>query len=83
MRKKCERPGCIRTTKQSYLMCGTCWHMVPEHVQTEVWRTWNVYRRTATEESMMAYYVARQEAFAAVKDELARRQVRVQVRFDV
>lgn len=39
--------GCGRIVGRGKLLCITCWREVPEHLQSEVHRTWRAYRAAA------------------------------------
>lgn len=62
----CPVPGCDRSVPRSKLMCGPCWGAVPPETQRRVYRTWQRWQRTRSDDAFEEYNDARTEAIEAV-----------------
>ena len=34
----CPKPGCVQPLKKSHLVCGRCWHELPDRIKTKITR---------------------------------------------
>jgi hypothetical protein len=73
--------GCGRPVAAGKLMCAPCWREVPQHLQADVMRTWDRYRRatariswaasptahTARRKARLAYLSARDAAIESIQ----------------
>jgi hypothetical protein len=54
--------GCGRTHRDGHLMCGPCWSLVPKHLQRDVLRTWQKWRRDFGDTDAFTEYLAARDA---------------------
>lgn len=60
--------GCGRAVRSGMLACAPCWREIPKHLQREVLRTWNAWRRDFGDaDKMHAYTEASDNAIASIQ----------------
>lgn len=65
---------CGRKAALGNLMCSPCWHLVPQLLQAEVWRTWRAWKRDlGSREACAEYRAAAAAATAAAKERLTQK----------
>lgn len=59
--------GCGRAHQPGKLLCLPCWGEVPDHVQADVYRTWQAWKRDFGDpDAFAAYQAARDAAIGAI-----------------
>lgn len=66
--RPCPVGDCDRTVRPGKLMCPLHWQLVPNVIQSAVYRTWRAWTRTHDDDDWAAYADAREAALASIEN---------------
>lgn len=66
MEHHCHALGCKRSCPPAWLMCRSCWRLVPKELQDEVYRTVNLRDRSHANATWAPWWRAQARAIAHV-----------------